>query len=155
MSYSSLVIIRKCHQRRNVPKRTLQKSKSGNSVLSEDFPLSLRPIHLFKKHLSGTMIPSTFTISKASNLQSSFLFYTHVDIFRWGLKFSIQLNALVPLQVICHLRHLEEGFIFHQWNSTHVWWYLRRSSNHKEYRLQIQVLQIKYHPRIGLLELDL
>lgn len=34
-------------------------------------------------------------ISKALNLQSSFLLYTYVDTFRWGLKFSTQLNTLV------------------------------------------------------------
>lgn len=35
MNYSSLVIIRECHKRRNVPKRVLQNSNSGNCVLSK------------------------------------------------------------------------------------------------------------------------
>lgn len=56
MSYSSLVIIRECHKRRNVPKRVLKNSNSGNCVLSKDSPSFQQPIHLLKKYLSGAII---------------------------------------------------------------------------------------------------
>lgn len=97
MSYSSLVIIRECHKRRNVPKRVLQNSNSGNCILSKDSPSFHQPIHLPKKiFIRCYYIQHCVNISKALNLQSRFLFCTYVDTFRWGLKLSTQLNVLVP-----------------------------------------------------------
>lgn len=63
MSYSSLVIISKCHKRRNVPRRVLRNSNSGNCVLSKDSLSFQQPIHLLKKYLSGAIISSTVLTS--------------------------------------------------------------------------------------------
>lgn len=96
MSYLSLVIIRECHKRRNVPKRVLHNSNSGNCVLSKDFVVSAAHSFTQKIFIRCCYIQHCVNITKALNLQSTFLFYTYVDTFRWGLKFSTQLNALFP-----------------------------------------------------------
>lgn len=52
-----------CHKRRNVPKRVLHNSNSGNCALSKDSPSFQQPIHLLKTYLSGAITSSAVLTS--------------------------------------------------------------------------------------------